>query len=361
MMKHPLAIAAMDVERPMQNSSSQTTNARKYALVPIMVVLTLVLVQYGTLFFTDNTSKVDNREHVDRGSSNVPDIDATCLEAQLLESSGVEIVSSGIDNFNMDERIYPPQTNESATFSEWFLDAQREDTAQEMMVPSANPLAYGDIASDGWEDTESMTDDVAVKRAKEVFTISTEPSISAEDGLTPLSSDIEFVFERNVMEYLQLQSSKVKRRIRALLSSSAAQRARHYLESRMEKVTKIRNILIDGIREDPVHDVESAFEQNILNFVQRRSLKLEKRLQVIVTLPFMNQAFVVQIVKQIYILHAQLRTYTTTTVVHLVSMRKVLSEKMIHLFGQLVSLLQYMKAQMATKLNVEAPVRIFAS
>jgi hypothetical protein len=360
--KHPLAIAAMDVERPMQYSNGKTTNARKYALVPIIVVLTLVVVLYGTRFINDNTTKVESRDHAGRGSSNVLlDIDSTCLQAELLESSGVEIVSSRKDNINTDKRIDPPQTNESATFSEWFSDIEREDTAQEMMVPSTAALTYGVAEGDDWEDTESMRDDVEIKKVKEVFTISTEPSISREYGLTPLSPDIECIFEQNVMEYLELQSSKVDRRIRALLSSSVAQRARQYLESRIEKATMIWNILMDGIREDPVSDVESAFEQNILNFVQQRSLKLEKRLQVIVTLPVLNQAFVVQTMKLVSILHSQLRTYTTTTAVHLVSMSKAHFEKMIHLFGQLVSLLQYMKEQMATKLNVEVPVRIFSS
>ena len=78
MSKHPLSIAALDVEMPLKQSKNNATGARRYALVPIIAFFAFVLVQYCTILFRGNASIVNNRALVERGPSHVPDSVISC-------------------------------------------------------------------------------------------------------------------------------------------------------------------------------------------------------------------------------------------------------------------------------------------
>jgi hypothetical protein len=305
MAKHPLAIVALDVEIPLTQSKGNVTSVRRYALVPIIAVMTIILVQFGTFLFSGNVSIFDNRALAERGTSNVPDSVTSCLDAQLLESSAVGIAPD-ISDINTEKRP-GLQANESAAFSDMFSAEEKEDETQEMMVPSNTPFAYGDIEDDSPQHMGSITENVEIKNVEETIK-STARTILTKDCATDPSTDIELVFEQNVLEFIQFRALMVERRLRALRTSSTIEHVRQILKSRMEKMTSVRNILADDILTDQLSDAEIAFEQNILNLVQQRSLIMKRRLQAFVTSPTLHhvqRAFAAKIVKLVSKLQSQ--------------------------------------------------------
>ena len=276
MAQHPLAFAALDIEMPLSKPcKGKATIAYRNALVPLglVAVFTFALVQYGTFLPAKKLVKTEDRAFVVRRSSNEPDA-ITCLESQLLECSSVGIVSN-IHDVAMD-KMTEPQVNESWAFSEVFLLEDKPDGIQEMIVPSTTPLAnivieYGDSPY-----MNSISDNVAILK---VEATAAPQIVVTMNNIT----DFELVFAQNILDFVQLRTSKIERRLHSFVTSPMVSRLRQIIESQIKRVNAMRNVSNAGFHAELSSDVELAFEQNIIELCQRCASKMKSRLKAILS------------------------------------------------------------------------------
>ncbi len=314
--KHSLAFVALGIAIPVKHceQTAISSNSRK-VLVTLAAVFTLIMLRYGPSLF---------HRYGESAHSTQPDAVPSCLEAQLLESTGIG-TTSYIHDVTM-EKATETQSNVTVDFSEVFVVHEK---VQEMLVPSTSPLPPSVI-----ENKDSVA---------EVFASKDVDVGAAIISTTVPLTDIEIAYEHNILEFINVRMSKIESRIRAIITSPVVEHLRQSLELRTERViATVCNALTDGYSTDPMYDVELAFEQNVLEFVKFRTLKMEQMLQELLSSPqvqrlqqkFRNATTHVAMFFPLHDLQQKLHNATTHVATFFLSVSDILQKKIIHISHQ---------------------------
>ena len=329
--KHSLALVALGIAIPAKkcDQTATSSNSRK-ALVTLAAVFSLILLLYGSTLFRGN-------RYGESAHSTQSDTVPSCLDAQLLESSGIGTTSDTYEDTM--EKAIETQSNVTADFSEVFAVHEK---VQEMLVPSATDIPLPPSVIE-------IKDGVA-----EVLT-----SRDVDVGVAIVSTSIpvtgiEIAYEHKILECINVRTSKIESRIRAIITSPVVEHLRRSLELRVERfIATVCNASTDGCSTDPMYDIELAFEQNVLDLIHFRYLKMEQVLQELLSSPQvqrLQQKFrnATTHVAMFFLLHHLQQKFhdTTTNVVGLfLSVSNILQNKIIHISHQIISSWQQMKRQ----------------
>ena len=294
---YPLAAAALGIEMPLKQhsgSSNSTSANSKYVLVTLLAIIAIVLMQCRLSLSSGNIPIVANRELAESASSNVPDSLTSCLGAQLLECTTSRI-SSDI-HVPMNEKL--ETSNASMTYSEVF---SVDEKLEEMMVPSISSLSDNvrDIIT---ENVTTTTIDIPTD------TVTLLNGLMHEHSSYPVMN-VELAFDRNILKFVQLRAAKMEKGLRAFATSPAANHLRQLFKSLPQELAPMRKLLTVDIIVDPLTDIELAFQQEIMELVQFRTRKLDRRLHALATSPTthrLQQIIASQANEGITILHSNL-------------------------------------------------------
>jgi hypothetical protein len=177
-----------------------------------------------------------------------------------------------------------------------------EDMQEMIMVPSMSPLTDNSIDIIAENLTTTATIDISNN------TVQPQNLFMYERSIDPVT-DVELVFEREILEFVHFLATKMEKRLRSLAKSPAAHHLRQLFESLTQEISSMRKGLVADIVVDPLTDVELAFQQEIIDLVEFRAQKMERRLQALAKSPtthHLQQIIASRAKKSFAILHSHL-------------------------------------------------------